>query len=170
MESFTCQNTGLKKKMLPITNERGFQTKLELGLQMMKRVQAEELPFVALDFDSLYGRKGWLRDELAECGIDYYADTPANTRVYLSEPTIIWPETKSGKKSKNSKVSFPRYAHEVKDLKKRSDTFWHTLTLRPNERGFLKADFARRRVWTVWEDGTTREEWLLLRRDEKRLT
>lgn len=159
-----------KRKRAGIPEERQFQTKLELGLEMIKRVQAEGLPFDAVDCDSLYGRKGWLRDELAEADIEYYADTPANTKVYLNEPEIIWPETKGGKPLKHFEVSSPRYAHEVKDLKQDPDTLWHTLTLRPNERGFLKADFARRRVWTVREDGTTREEWLLIRRAEKRLT
>jgi hypothetical protein len=34
----------------------------------------------------------------------------------------------------------------------------------------LTADFARRRVWTVRDDGSLRQEWLLLRRDKQRLT
>jgi SRSO17 transposase len=159
-----------RRQRAGIPEERRFQTKLQLGLQMIKRVQAEGVPFAAVDFDSLYGRKGWLRDELDACGIEYYADTPANTKVYLSEPVVVWPETQSGKKAKNHRVSSPRYPYEVKDLLRHPSTIWQTLTLRPNERGFLKADFARRRVWTVREDGSLREEWLLIRRDAKRLT
>lgn len=44
---------------------------------------------------------------------------------------------------------------------------FETITLRPNERGMLKADFARCPVWTVREDGTLRQEWLLIRQDKQ---
>jgi len=159
-----------RRQKAGIPKERRFQTKLQLGLKMIKRVQAEELPFVAVDFDNLYGRSGWLRDDLERSDIEYYADTPANTRVYLSQPVIIWPETKSGKKLKHFEVSSPRHTQQVKDLKKHPETVWQSLTLRPNERGFLKADFARQRVWTVRDDGTVREEWLLIRQDKERST
>ena len=153
-----------------IPDDCHFQTKLELGLQLIKRALTEGVPFAAVDFDSLYGRKGWLRDELNACGIEYYADTPANTKVYLSEPQVVWPESQSGQQAKKCRVSSPRYPYAVKDLLKHPKTLWRTLTLRPNERGFLKADFARHRVWTVREEGSLREEWLLIRRDEKCLT
>jgi hypothetical protein len=34
----------------------------------------------------------------------------------------------------------------------------------------LIADFVRFRVWTVDPDGTQRQEWLLIRKDPKKLT
>jgi len=41
--------------------------------------------------------------------------------------------------------------------------------LRPHERGMLRATFARCRVWTV--QGTQcRQEWLLIRQDDRRVT
>jgi SRSO17 transposase len=159
-----------RRERAGIPDNRHFQTKLELGLQMIKRAQAEGVPFAAVAFDTLYGRKGWLRDEFDESGIEYYADTPANTKVYLSEPQVVWPETRSGQKAKQYRVASPRYPYMVKDLLNHPKTLWRTITLRPNERGFLKADFARHRVWTVREDGSVRQEWLLIRRDAKRLT
>lgn len=145
-----------RRKRAGIPEERQFQTKLELGLQMVKRVQSEGVPFVAVDCDTLYGRKGWLRDELDACGIEYYADVPVNSRVYLEKP------------DKPQCPSPPLY--EVKDLLAHPDLYWQTLTLRANERGFLKADFARCRVWTLREDDSLREEWLLIRQEDKRLT
>ena len=42
--------------------------------------------------------------------------------------------------------------------------------MRPNERGMLRAKFVRLRVWTVRDDGSLREEWLLIRQDKKRIT
>jgi hypothetical protein len=43
------------------------------------------------------------------------------------------------------------------------------ITLRPNERGVLRAEFARCRVWTVYQ-ARPRQEWLLIRRDADRVT
>jgi len=169
-EQWFSKDNQERRQRAGIPEDRRFQTKLQLGLQMIKRVQAEGVPFAAVDCDTLYGRKGWLRDELDRSKLEYYADTPVNTKVYLREPVIFWPETRSGRRAKNHRVSSPRYPYEVKELYDDPDTLWSTITLRPNERGFLKADFARRRVWTVREDGSVREEWLLIRRDEKRLT
>ena len=46
---------------------------------------------------------------------------------------------------------------------------WQTIRLRPNERGYLEAKFARCRVWVVY--GTQiRQEWLLIRRDTVQIT
>ena len=46
---------------------------------------------------------------------------------------------------------------------------WQTLRLRPNERGYLQADFGCCRVWLVY--GTTvRQEWLLVRKDAAQTT
>jgi SRSO17 transposase len=47
-----------RRERAGIPDNRHFQTKLELGLQMIKRAQAEGVPFAAVAFDTLYGRKG----------------------------------------------------------------------------------------------------------------
>jgi SRSO17 transposase len=136
---------------------------LELALQIIRRVRDQGVPFVAVDFDSLYGRKGWLRDELNREQMEYYADIPATTQVYLQAPLVYWPTTKRGKPAKKATVVGLPYP--VNQLLDHSQTEWQTLNLRPNERGFLIADFARHRVWTVRDDGSLRAEWLLIRRD-----
>ncbi len=51
-----------------------------------------------------------------------------------------------------------------------NDTTWQTITLRAHERGQLIADFAVRRVWTVRDDLTVLEEWLLIRREGSKHT
>ena len=50
------------------------------------------------------------------------------------------------------------------------ETVWQTVTLRPDVRGLLQADFARRSVWTLREDGRAVQETLLLRRESKRMS
>jgi len=56
---------------------------------MVKRAQANGVSFEAVDCDTLYGRSGWLRDELHKMDIEYYADVPCNTMVFLHPPTVV---------------------------------------------------------------------------------
>lgn len=46
---------------------------------------------------------------------------------------------------------------------------WHQISLRPNERGCLTAEFTRLAVWSL-HNQTLRREWLLIRADDQRLT
>ena len=156
-----------KRERVGIPAERTFATKLELGLRMIKRVVENGLPFVAVDCDSLYGRAGWLRDAMAQEGLEYYADIPENTVVYLERPLITYPTTEKGSQKEREVIGL---AYAVKELVDHSSTHWQTITVRPNERGFLRANFARLPVWTVRDDDSLRSEWLLLRQDPKQIT
>lgn len=152
------------RQQVGLPAERTFQTKPELGWQMIQRVIARGLPFEAIAFDSLYGHNPWLRDQIAAAGLEYYADVPAQTTVYLSQPVIGWPDNKRGRKAKRQRVLSPRPSR-VDAVARLPQTHWQTLTLRPDERGVLTADFSAQRVWTVRADLTVVEEWLLIRRD-----
>ena len=46
---------------------------------------------------------------------------------------------------------------------------WETIRLRPNERGYREAQFARCRVWVAYGP-ELREEWLLIRKDPAQIT
>lgn len=157
-----------KRQRLGLPPERTFATKLELALRVVDRLQANDVPFAAVDCDSLYGRKGWLRDQLAQRQIEYYADVPENTRIYWEKPLVFLPTTKRGQAGKRPQVLGVSF--QVKELVDHSKTEWFTLVLRTSERGLLTADFARHRVWTVDPEGTYRQEWLLIRRDPSQLT
>jgi SRSO17 transposase len=157
-----------KRRRLGLPSERQFATKLELALQLVQRAQERGVPFVAVDCDSLYGRKGWLRDQLQQLGVEYYADVPENTRIYLEKPLIYFPPAKPGKLAKPPQIT--GLSAFVKEVAAQAQTDWHTLVLRPSERGLLQADFARRRIWTIDADGTLRHEWLLIRRTAKQIT
>jgi len=157
-----------KRQRLGLPAERRFVTKLELAVKMVQRAQARGIPFEAVDCDTLYGRKGWLRDQLMQLGVEYYADVPQTTRVYLERPLVDFRPTKRGKPAKQPRIT--GIAYLVNELAAHAQTDWHTIVLRPSERGLLQADFARRRIWTVDSDGRLRQEWLLLRRDRQQIT
>jgi hypothetical protein len=60
-----------ERERLGIPAERTFKTKVELGWEMIRRAQAEGLPFEAVACDELYGRSGWLRVRLDESEIGW---------------------------------------------------------------------------------------------------
>jgi SRSO17 transposase len=156
-----CEKAGIPKN-------RVFQTKPELGWRMIQRAVANQVSFEAVIMDDLYGRNNVLRKRLDQAGIEYYGDVPANTTVYLDQPQIIYPKTKRGKRSKRPQV-VAQQRYEARQLLHHPDLQWKTITLRPNERGMLVAQFGRCRVWTV--HGThCRQEWLLVRRSGPRIT
>ena len=154
------EQTGLPK-------ERLFQTKIELFWQMLQRAQAEGIPFDAVACDGLYGRSFELRQKMDLADIEFYADIPANTQVYLSEPKIGIPQNKRGPKATNPSVLSPQ-PYRVDNLREHPSVLWHTLTLRPTERGWLTAGFARISVWSVQDDMTVTKQWLLMRKEGKK--
>jgi SRSO17 transposase len=157
-----------QRQKVGIPEERCFQTKPELGWQMIQRVQAQGVPFEAVVMDDLYGRNTILRQQLDQAGIEYYGDIPANTFVYLEPPQLQYPLTQRGKPSKNPVIVGGKRC-EVRKLLRHPDLAWQTITLRPNERGLIRAKFARRRIWLVM-DHQLHEEWLLIRKDANRVT
>ena len=166
-EKWFSKSYAARRNKAEVPSERTvFQTKIELGWQMIKRAQAVGLPFEAVAFDSLYGRSFWLREQCDEAGIEYYADIPTNYRLYLEEPQLEFEFTKRGKRSKKFSV-VGQEAFKASQLAQSQETQWQVLTLRAHERGMLKADFAMRKVWTVSTKGIIRQETLVMRRGTK---
>ncbi len=157
-----------RRQKAGIPETRTFHTKPELGWQMIQRAQANQVPFDAVLMDDLYGRNDVLRQRLDQAGIEYYGDIPANTVVYLDQPQIVYRTTKRGKRSKQPEI-IAQQRYEVRQLLDHPVLEWATLTLRPYERGMLSAQFGRCRVWTVHQ-GHCRQEWLLIRQEEHRVT
>ena len=152
-----------RRKRLQIPEEREFQTKIELVLVMVRRALASGIPFAAFDCDTLYGRSGWLRNELNQLQVEYYADIPCNTKLYLDKPQII-----KEQKRKNVRITIVGTGTTAEMLLEQLP--FTEITVRPNERGHLTAQFARRLVWTVDQDGACRQEWLLIRQEKDKAT
>ena len=163
---FEESHAGLRKQT-GVPEELTFQTKPELGWQLIQRTQERHIPFQAVVMDDLYGRNGVLRQKLEQARIEYYGDVPVDTQVYLEKPQIVHPLTKHGKPSINPQVEGTVF--KVSELRQKDGLEWQTLRLRANERGFLEADFARLRVWVVYGE-ELRQEWLLIRQDTSQIT
>ena len=165
---FSKRYAGRRDKAEIPSARRVFQTKIELGWQMIERAKSNGLPFVAVAFDSLYGRSFWLREQCDQTGIEYYADIPANQVLYLEYPVLEFELNKHGKSGKKFGV-VGQEAFKASDLAQLPETQWETLTLRSNERGLLTGDFAVYKVWTVSPKGILRQETLLMKHETNKI-
>lgn len=160
---------GERRRELGIPQQRQFATKLELGLKMIKRAKSNGLPFELVACDTLYGRDWQFRADVDAQAVQYAAQVPATTRVYLREPRVGVP-TKRGRMGRprtRSKVISRGKPIEVRDLTKSYQTEWQRVGWRHSERGWLEADFAIYKVWSVGkEKQSVRSEWLVMRREE----
>jgi SRSO17 transposase len=156
-----------RRRELGIPAERRFETKLQLGLKMIKRVKAHGVPFDLVACDALYGRDSQFRAALAAEDVQYAAQVPADTWVYLSEPHVGLPPKrgKRGRPPTRLQVLRGQRPHEVRVLAQHPQTVWQRVQVRFTERGWLTADFAVRRVWTVAAGQRPRAEWLVIRRN-----
>ena len=162
-----------RRKAVGLPPERIFASKPDLGLQMILRAQARGLPFELLACDDLYGKSRAFRAALDTAQIQYAAEVPGNTLVYLQCPKVGVPRRrhKHGKPPTRLKVRSRQVPHEVRALARSRATTWHRITVRHTERGQLIADFSVLPVWTVTETLQVRREWLVTRRDaDGRLT
>lgn len=156
------------RKRWHIPGERTFKTKPELGLELIKRAQANGLPFAVLGCDSLYGRNRQFRADLAAEDIIYMADIPSDTPLYLKKPEIDVPETPPGKKGPpftQKRVLNDVQPVEVRSLVDHPDFAGQAIDIRHAERGLLTYACAARRVWTLTPDMDVREEWLFIRHE-----
>src|SRR5215813_11416534 len=156
-----------RRKELGIPEERTFETKIALGLKMVKRAKVNRLPFELLACDALYGRDSQFRADLDAEGVWYAAQVPADTPVYLREPQVGVPQQRSkrGRPRTRLQVLSLHTPQEVRILAGSPSTPWQHMHVRQTERGRLEADFAIRQVWTVAEGKMPRAEWLVIRRD-----
>jgi SRSO17 transposase len=96
-EEWLGEEWAARRQALGIPEDRTFETKLELGLKMVKRVKAHGLPFDLVACDAFYGRDSHVRAALEAEGVRYAAQVPADTLVYVSEPQVGVPQKRTKK-------------------------------------------------------------------------
>lgn len=155
-----------RRKAVGLPAQRTFATKPALGLAMIQRAQANGLPFDTVACDELYGRNRDLRAKLEEMGLNYAAQVPANTQVYLQAPQVGVPHGQGhGRQPTRCQVQSRQRPHTVYAVGRRSATVFQRVQVRAFERGGLEAEFAVVRVWTLTPTMQVRAEWLVIRRD-----
>lgn len=156
-----------RREQVELPVDRAFATKPTLGLRMILRAKAAAVPFERVACDELYGRNQAFRATLDAENIGYAAQVPANTRVYEEEPRVGLPRRRSryGQPPKRLKVLSQKAPREARALARRSHTRWHRVRVRASERGWLEAEFAVQRIWTVAAGHPARAEWLVMQRE-----
>jgi hypothetical protein len=89
--------------------------------------------------------------------------------VYVERPNIVYPLTqKRGVSSKNPVIEGDPC--EVQSVGQQPTLPRETIRVRPNDRGFLEAQFARCRDRVAYPGLEIRQEWLLIRKDPAQIT
>ena len=164
---FEADHTDLRLRWhVPV--ERVFMTKPQIALQKILAARDKGVPFEVVGCDSLYGRDGQFRADLAAKGILYMADIPADYHVYLELPVTGIPDTppgKTGRPFSQWQVMNQVEPVEVRSLVNQPETVFQPVDIRQTERGLLSYPCFARRVWTITQSGQVREEWLFIRQE-----
>ena len=151
-----------RRKAVGLPPEHTFASKPDLGLQMIWRAQARGLPFELVACDDLRGagKSRAFRAALDAAQIQYAAEVPSHTQVYLQGPKVGVPRRrhKHGKPPTRLKVRSRHVPHEGRALAQLRATTWRRITVRHTERGQLMADFSVLPVWTLTETMQVRRE------------
>lgn len=167
-ESEFSPSSAEKRKRTKIPPERVFQTKIELGFDMIQQARKNGLPFSIVSFDTLYGRNIQFRAKLHQDRYLYMGSIPCSQKVYLQKPIVGVPSSsrKKGKKPTKKRVLFPDSATEVREWAKQPEVEWTQIEIGPSERGVLTYESTARRVWSVTKEGDVFEEWLYVRKEQ----
>ena len=155
-----------RRRELGIPAERRFETKIQLGLKMVKRVKAQGVPFDLLACDALWAGQA-SSSRFGGRNVQYAAQVLADTLVYLSEPPVGIPPKRAKRGRPRTRPECLGQGYEVRALAQHPQTTWQQVQVRHTERGRLIADFAVRHVWTVAAGQRPRTEWLVIRRNSE---
>lgn len=146
-----------------------YHSKGELGLEMLLEAKGRGLPFGWVGMDSGYGSKPWLLERLEQEGIEYIADIPCDSRVWVKEPKVGIPQRRGGRGRPPSKVQV--LAGEEAPVEVRqvvegiAQQEWGGYYVRDSERGKLWSQMVLRRVYPVRGELPGPESWLVIRRE-----
>jgi SRSO17 transposase len=155
------------KAKIPLEMIR-FQTKHELGLEMIDNAINEGIPFSYVAMDGFYGENPVLLTELEYRRITFVADIPSNTQIYLEKPVVGIPE-KKGPKGKSPTI--PQVLNttpvKVSSLSSKEDG-WELIEIRKTERGNKIVYFKALIVWRRHKELPCESSlWLLISKDAK---
>lgn len=127
-----------------------FRTKAQLGLEMVLQAKTDLIPFDFVGMDAHYGEQPALLNELETNHIEYMADVPCSTRVFLQLPTLALPQRRGRRGRRPTRFTIvagqPR---EVRTLLNSDLLRWHTYKIRDIQRGELWVRFAVIRVYRI---------------------
>ena len=142
-------------------------TKAELGLEMILPAKHRGIPFGDVSIDAHYGQQPWLLSALEHEQLEYVADIPCDTRVYLEDPQVGIPPRKG---TRGRKPTVRRVLNgdpvEVRHLLQSERVHFKLSKVRDTQRGELWIRFAALRVYRIEAELPVEHPlWLLLRKE-----
>jgi SRSO17 transposase len=156
-----------RRKKCGVPENTVFQTKAQLGLELIHKALERKIPFGWIGMDSHYGQQPWLLDELESQKLLYIADIPCDSRVWLELPNTEIPLRKGDIGRKPTKLKADTHPIEVRQIASQLEqNHWHRMYIRDTERGQLWSLLVFLRVYPVVDELPGRQTWLILRKDE----
>ena len=145
-----------------------FQTKYDLGLEMIDNAIKEEIPFSYVAMDGFYGENPTLLNELENRGVIFVADIASDTQVYLEEPVVGIPEKKGSRGRPPSKLKVLSTSSVKVNSFSSSGDGWKLIKVRKTERGNKEVYFKALQVWRRYNELPYEKPlWLLISKDSK---
>lgn len=161
-------NDNERRKKCGVPENIVFQTKAQLGLELIRKAQERKIPFGWIGMDSHYGQQPWLLDELESQNLIYIADIPCDSRAWLERPETGVPLRNGDVGRKPTKLKAKEQPVEARQIASQLDrSQWNRIYIRDTERGQLWSLLAFLRVYPVVDELPGKETWLILRKDEK---
>jgi SRSO17 transposase len=151
-----------------IPEETTFQTKPELGLEMVQELVAEgHLPAQWVTVDEAFGRSTAFLDGVAQLNLWYLAEVPVDTEVWPQRPQTELPAG-SGQGRPPTRVRLKAGEPTPQRVDVLADTIpadeWCPYLIKEGSQGPMVAEFAFRRVVAVRDGLPGPDVWLVLRR------
>jgi len=123
-----------RRQKAGVPEEVTFNTKAQLGLEMILAAHSRGLHFGWVGMDAHYGEQPWLRNQLDDQGIIYMADIPVTHRIFLEKPNLLIPKRGGNRGRKPTKLKPDTPPINVKAfLKVQASECWHRLKIRDTE-------------------------------------
>lgn len=154
-----------RRKKCGVPQNIVFQTKAQLGLELIGKAIERKIPFGWIGMDSHYGQQPWFLDELDNQELLYIADIPCDSRAWLELPKTEIPLRQGDIGRKPTKLKADTHPIEVRHIQIEQNQ-WHRMYIRDTERGQLWSLLVFLRVYPVVDELPGTQTWLILRKDE----
>ena len=147
-----CEKAGVPEA------ERHYRSKVDLALEIVSTAQEQKMDFHWVGADSFYGRDRHFRDTLAQRGLTYMVDIPANTHLYLQDPKPCVPARRAKKGRAPKRLQASTTSVQLDQwLAEQPETAFRWLTLRQGSKGALRVKVLQRLVW-LWDHESPQAE------------
>jgi SRSO17 transposase len=164
----------VRRRKAKIPEHVSFQTKPELGVELIEHASTFAIDRAPVLGDAAYGDNTKLRSELHAQGIDYVLSIKAETTIFEPDTVFAVPERAPG--SKGPAPSAPRAEEEAISAEQFARSLnpedFHTVTFRGKGKTRVRSRFAFCRVTAAHpvtrDSQAPREEWLIVEWPEGR--